>query len=364
MDVIRTLGGLVLLTAGAEILVRGAGGIGRRIGLSGLLVGLTVVALGTSSPEVAVSIGASLADRGSIAVGNVVGSNIFNVLVVLGLSSLVLPMVVERQLVKLDVPIMVALSFVPMLLAWDGAISRAEGGVLLILLVCYLVMLGFLALAERIEMPDAKLPKRSESIPLNLVLIAAGILGLVVGGNLLVAGASNIARAMGVSELVIGLTLIAAGTSLPELATSIVAALKGERDMAVGNVVGSNIFNLLAVLGAAAVVREVPVPPGVLRFDFPVMIAVAVMCLPVFFTGGRINRLEGGMLVFFYVLYMVYLGLDASNHALSDEYGRMVVSVVVPLTILTMAIGWFRARAERGSFGIGEVGAGSSDDGA
>lgn len=349
------VGGLVLLTVGADALVRGAGGIGRRIGLSGLLVGLTVVALGTSSPEVAVSIGASLDDRGAIAVGNVVGSNIFNVLVVLGLSSLILPMVVERQLVKLDVPIMVALSFVPLLLGLDGAISRAEGGVLLILLVCYLVMLGFLALSDGPAVAEADLPQRSDSTVVNLLLSAGGVAGLIFGADFLVAGATAIARDAGVSELVIGLTLIAAGTSLPELATSVVAALKGQRDMAVGNVVGSNVFNLLAVIGAAAVVRDVPISDGVLTFDFPIMIAVAVICLPILFTGGRINRLEGGVMVGYYVIYIVYLWLSTSGHALEDEYRNFILFGIAPLTLLTMGIGWARGRAERGTFGAPEV---------
>ena len=339
-----TAAGLVLLTLGADLLVRGAGGLGRTFGLSGLLVGLTVVAFGTSAPEVAVSIGASAAGRGGIAVGNVVGSNIFNVLVVLGLSSLILPMAIERQLVRLDVWVMLAVSMLPVPLALNGIISQREGVLLLVLLVLYLGLLGWVTKRDNSDALLDALPARSDSTLMNLFLIGVGIGGLVFGADLLVDGASEIARTFGVSELVIGLTLIAAGTSLPELATSVVASFKGERDMAVGNVVGSNIMNVLAVMGAAAVTNDLPIDPGILRFDFPIMIAVALVCVPIFFTGGRISRLEGGVLVFYYVLYLTYLGLSTADHSLQESFGLTVLTFVVPLTAIAMIAGWITGR--------------------
>lgn len=344
LDVLITVAGLLLLTAGADLLVRGAGGLGRTFGLSGLLVGLTVVALGTSAPEVAVSIGASAAGRGALAVGNVVGSNIFNVLVVLGLSSLILPMAIERQLVRLDVWVMVAVSVLPLPLALNGVISRTEGLGLLVLLALYFCLLGWLASRERPVVRVEDLPARSDSTKTNLALIGLGIAGLVVGADLLVDGASSIARAYGLSELVIGLTLIAAGTSLPELATSVVASLKGERDMAVGNVVGSNIMNVLAVMGAAAVTNDLPIAPSVVQFDFLVMIAVALVCVPIFFTGGRISRLEGGILVLYYLLYLVYLGLATTQHPLQASFGSAVLTIVTPLAALAVFAGWLISR--------------------
>ncbi len=349
-------GGLVLLTLGADGLVRGAGTLARRAGVSALLVGLTVVAFGTSAPEVAVSVGASLGGRGDVALGNVVGSNIFNVLFILGLSALVTPLVVRRQLVRLDVPVMVVVSALPLVLALDGRLGRLEGALLLFLLVAYLANVGRLAargrassaLVENTSEDAVALP--SYGWPIDVLLAVGGLIFLVVGAQALVGGATELARAAGVSELVIGLTLVAAGTSLPEVATSVVASVRGQRDLAVGNVVGSNIFNVLAVLGAAAVVAPdgLPVAAGVRTFDFPVMLAVALVCLPVFVTGARISRLEGGVLLFYYALYLVYLGLHISDHDYQEEFGIAVLGAVLPLTIALAGALWLQAQQSGG----------------
>ena len=341
--------GLFGLTVGAELLVRGATRLADRTGVPRLVVGLTVVALGTSAPEIAVSVEAAFTGRGDVALGNVVGSNIFNILVILGLSALLAPLVVRNQLVKLDVPVMVAVSTLPILLGLDRLISRADGIALLALLALYLLVLG--RLARRAgrgsdepaagETPPPSTP--SGSVLVELLTAGGGLLLLLAGADQLVQGATGMARAAGISELVIGLTLVAAGTSLPELATSVLASLRGEGDLAVGNVVGSNVFNVLAVLGAGAVAGNgIGVPGGVLLFDFPVMLAVAVACVPVFVSGSTITRSEGAAFVFYYLLYATYLGLHTTDHPFREEFGIAVLGGVLPLTIALAAALWSR----------------------
>jgi cation:H+ antiporter len=352
---VQILVGLVMLTLGAEGLVRGAGALARRLGISPLVVGLTVVAFGTSAPEGAVSVEAALTGQSAVALGNVVGSNIFNVLVILGLSAVVAPLVVRQQLVKLDVPVMVVLSALPLVLGWDRLLSRGDGVLLLVLLVVYLAFLGWLARRSTSGRVVADVPVASRPVPVDVAMAVLGLALLVLGADLLVTGATAAALGVGVSELVVGLTLVAAGTSLPELATSVVASLRGERDLAVGNVVGSNIFNVLFVLGAGAAVGDgMPVPAGALAFDFPVMLAVAVASLPVFITGARINRLEGGVFVLYYVLYTVYIGLQAASHPAREEFGVAVLGVVVPLTIAFAAALWLRGSEPDAEEGYGD----------
>lgn len=342
--------GLVILTVGADLLVRGASALAARLGVPPLLVGLTVVALGTSAPEIAVSIDAALGGRGDVALGNVVGSNIFNVLFILGASALAAPLVVKSQLVRIDVPVMVAVSALPLLLGLDHVISRGDGVVLLGLLAVYLGFLGLLARrGGPDDGPEVPAPPPPSSSALREVAFAgAGLLLLVFGAHALVEGATALARAAGVSELVVGLTIVAAGTSLPELATSLLASLRGERDLAVGNVVGSNIFNVLAVLGAgSAISGGLEVAPGLLLFDFPVMLAVSAACLPVFMTGAAITRVEGGVFLLYYLLYAVYLGLHTADHPFREEFGFAVMGVVLPLTIAVAVALWVRGHANR-----------------
>ncbi|MDT8368874.1 MAG: calcium/sodium antiporter [Longimicrobiales bacterium] len=334
------VGGFVLLTVGAERLVLGAASLGRRFGLSSIVIGLTVLATGTSAPEVAVSVQASWTGQGEVALGNVIGSNIFNVLMVLGASAIAGALIVRRQLVRLDLPVMLGVAILPLVLGWDGILDRVEGVFLLILLVSYLVIL----LRSTRGGEDLDPHATPLSWPRSLAWIALGLAALVVGSNLLVEGAAAIARGFGISELVIGLTLVAAGTSLPELATSLVAARRGERDLAVGNVVGSNIFNVLAVLGSAAVVRDLPIGRGALTFDLPVMIAVTFVCVPIFWTGGRIARTEGVVLVGYYLLYLTWLALNATSHHLQDEFRFAVVAFVLPLTVIGSSFAWWAHR--------------------
>ena len=348
------LGG-ALLIAGAEGLVRGASRLAVSAGLSPLVVGLTVVAYGTSSPELAVTVGSAAAGATDVALGNVVGSNIFNVLFILGLSALITPLAVARQLVRIDVPVMIGVSFLTVLLALDGRIGRVEGVLLLGGVVAYTVVLLRLVRRGGSGEEPAGDPMEGgggrRSLAWNLGLVVGGLGLLILGARWFVAAAVEIATALGVDELVIGLTVVAAGTSLPEVATSVLAALRGERDIAVGNVVGSNIFNLLAVLGLGSLVAPdgLTVAPGALTFDLPVMTAVALVTLPVFLTGWTIARWEGAVFLGYYAAYTAYLVLDATGHSALPAFGAAMTWFAAPLTVLTLAVSWLRARSGRGS---------------
>jgi cation:H+ antiporter len=338
--------GLVLLVYSADFLVKGAANIAAALGISPLVVGLTVVAFGTSAPELAVSVMSAFKDQADIAVGNVIGSNIFNILLILGISALIIPLAVNAQLVRFDVPVMIFVSVLLYFLAMDGLISRVDGIVLFVLLLSYVTFLLRLSKKEKdagvlseYEQEYGK-PVADPKWLKNLAFVIGGVAGLVVGSDRLVYGAVFIAKHFGVSELIIGLTIIAAGTSLPEVATSVVAALKGERDIAVGNVVGSNIFNILTVLGISSIVAPsgIAVAKAALEFDMLFMIAIAMAALPVFFHGYRIGRMSGFFFLAFYVAYVVYLILGAQGHAAFAGYRQVMFFYVAPATAFVLAI--------------------------
>ncbi|NES94094.1 MAG: calcium/sodium antiporter [Desertifilum sp. SIO1I2] len=338
--------GLALLVLGADLLVRGAARIAIMAGISPLVIGLTIVAYGTSSPELAVSIQSSFAGEADIAVGNVIGSNLFNILMVLGLSSLVAPLPVARQLIRFDVPFMIGVSILTFILGRDGIISRFDGTILFIGGVGYTIYLIYKGLQDGNEesLDEFDLPSEAQSAPafqtgiVNVGLILIGFVFLVLGAHWLTESAIAIARALQVSELVIGLTLVATGTSLPELASSLAASYQGERDIAVGNVIGSNIFNLLAVLALCAIVSPngIIVSPVALQFDFPFMIAVAIACLPVFFSESRISRPEGLLFIGYYVAYALYLFLKATDGAQLAIYSQFMAIFVIPITVVVL----------------------------
>jgi cation:H+ antiporter len=346
MTVVLFVAGLGLLVVGAEWLVRGASRLAAALGISPLVIGLTVVAYGTSAPEMAVSVKSAWAGQPDLALGNVVGSNVFNVLLILGASATITPLLVSSQLIRLDVPIMIGLSVLTLLLAGDGSIGRLDGAILFAGAVAYTAFQIRQSRRESAALQDEYAqeygPKRS-STAANLAFIAAGLVLLVLGSRWLVNGAVAFAQALGVSELVIGLTIVAAGTSLPEVATSILAAFRGERDIAVGNVVGSNIFNILAVLGLAGLAAPsgLPAPAALLRFDLPVMIAVAIACLPVFASGATIARWEGALFLFYYAAYTAYTVLAAQQHDALPAFSAVMQVFVLPLTAVTLAVvGW------------------------
>nr|WP_155551689.1 calcium/sodium antiporter [Stutzerimonas degradans] len=347
MTFVYLFAGLVLLVAGAELLVRGAARLAAQFGISPLIIGLTVVAFGTSTPEMAVSVQSAVADQGDIAVGNVIGSNIFNVLFILGLSALITPMLVSRQLIRFDVPIMIGASLLAWFLAMDEQYGRLDGVLLFGAVLSYT---GFLIVSslksrnnENQEFEDEyglHEPAGRFASLRHLLFIAIGLVLLVQGSGLLVDAAVTLAKALGLSELVIGLTIIAAGTSLPEVATSVIAAIKGERDIAVGNVVGSNIFNLLAVLGLASLVSPtaISVSSNAIAFDFPVMIAVAAACLPIFFAGYCIRRWEGALFFAYYVIYTTWLIMHSTDAPGLAMFSQAMLWFVLPLTLITLLV--------------------------
>lgn len=338
--------GLLLLIFGAELLVRGASRLAASYGVPPLLVGLTIVAMGTSAPELAVAIGAAFNGRPEIVIGNVVGSNILNVLLILGMSALIVPLTVARELIRLDVPLLIGASVLTFVLAYNGHFSRFEGSVLLLGFFAYNAFQIIQAKRQRplendeFERAFGKPRGALARLWRNIALILGGLGLLILGANWLVDSAVSIAAAAGVSELVIGLTVVAIGTSLPEIATSLIAALRGERDIAVGNIVGSCLFNLLCVLGFAAVLAPTPiaVSDAALHFDLPVMTAVAIACLPIFATGHQIARWEGAVFLAYYIAYTAYLLLDAAHHDALPIYSDMMLRFVLPITVLTMAL--------------------------
>lgn len=309
------LGGLALLAVGGDVLVRGSVALARAAGLTTAVIGLTVVALGTSMPELVVSVIASVRGQPDIAVGNVVGSNLFNILAILGITAVVRPVPIHGAAVKIDWPVMVVVTAVAMLVFRDGLVDRVEGAVFVTGLVSFVALSVWLArrevtLAEaRVVVAPMEGVVARDGMRATLIasgLVVSGLAALVVGGRLLVDGSVDLARLAGVSERVIGLTIVAAGTSAPELAASVAAARKGHSEIAVANLLGSNIFNLLGILGVTALVMPIPVSAEIMRGDAWWMLASAVALFPLMRVGRSISRVEGGFLV---VAYVVYVGL-------------------------------------------------------
>lgn len=366
MDYLLLAIGLVLLVVGADGLVKGAARLAASIGIPSLVIGLTVVAFGTSAPELAVSIRSALAGQSEMAIANVVGSNIFNVLFILGLAAIITPLAISRQLIRQDVPLMVLASMLVFYMIRDGVLSRLDAGILVVLLLAYTVFLfvqgkrteaterasgannSVAPSASGAALSDAASTEQDDEVDAlirgthptwqNLLWIIGGLACLVVGANLLVNSAVNIARAFAVSEAVIGLTIVAVGTSLPEVMTSIVASIKGQRDIAVGNVVGSNIFNLLAVLGVSGVLSSNGLAGNeqLVQQDFPVMLAVALLCVPLFFTGAILSRIEGALFFILYLAYTLFL-IGGALHApwLASVQG-IIVYALIPLTVVVV----------------------------
>ncbi len=331
--------GFVVLVFGADWLVKGASRLALSLGMTPLVVGLTVVAFGTSAPELAVSVASAWSGQADLAVGNVVGSNIANILLILGVSALVAPLVVNQQLVRLDVPIMLGATVLFYVLSLDGRINLWDSALLAGGIVAYVVFLIRESRREKSAVVLAEYEGAVESggtLTGDILWMVAGLVGLVVGAQLLVEGAVSLARHFGVSELMIGLTVLAIGTSLPELATSVVAAMRGERDIAVGNVVGSNIFNLLSVLGFTGLVSlgQLPVAPVALALDIPVMLGVALLCLPIFRSGFVVTRANGVLFILCYVAYLSWLVLTNTDVALPGWAPALLLGGLIPLAIL------------------------------
>lgn len=336
--------GLALLVLGSEWLVNGAARLAADFGVPSLIIGLTIVAFGTSAPELAVSVKSAWSGQTELAVANVVGSNIFNVLFILGLAALISPLLVSPQLVRRDVPLMIGASALAMLLLRDGALARWEAAVLFAGVILYTLFLFREGRKQGADEPDLELVDTHVPTWRNVALMAGGLALLVLGSRWLVESAIEIASSFGVSEAVIGLTIVAAGTSLPEVMTSIMATIKGQRDIAIGNVVGSNLFNILCVLGLSGLVAPTPLLAGsqMAQLDIPVMFAIAVLCLPMFFAGGRLSRIDGLVFLALYVAYVAYLIALATAAGYLETLQTVLVSGLIPAVILY--VGWTVAR--------------------
>jgi cation:H+ antiporter len=351
------LAGLVLLVIGAEFLVKGSSRLAAMLRIPPLIIGLTVVAYGTSMPEMTVSVMSALSPEGAdIAIGNVVGSNICNVLLILGLSSLIAPLAVSKQMIRSDVPIMIGVSLLLLMFSLDGQLSKVDGVILLIGGVTYTLSLIYQSSKQKVEQDEftEEYGSAEPSTPLawlrNTAYIIGGLVLLVLGSRWLVDSAITIAEYFNISKLIVGLTIVAIGTSLPELFTSVIASLRGETEIAVGNVLGSNIFNILVVLGVSGIIAPngINVSQDVINFDAPVMIAVAFACLPIFYSGKRIERWEGLLFLFYYVAYTAYLVLNSVDHPALSIYNKIMLFGAIPLTVITLiTVAILEKRAKR-----------------
>ncbi|OUM08799.1 conjugal transfer protein TraR [Pseudomonas syringae] len=339
------LSGLLLLLIGAELSVRSAVHLAAIFKVRPLIIGLTVVAMGTSAPQMAVSLQAAFSDNTDIAVGSVIGGNIFNVLVILGLCSLIIPLRVARQVVRVDIPLMIGACLLAIGLSWSGEFSQFDGALLLTgLLVCLIIIIRQGGHTPRHG--NAATTEKPRTFT-RIAMLVVGLLMLTAGGHLLVSASVVMAIHLGLSERIVGLTVIAIGTSLPALMTSLIAALRGERDIAVGNVIGSNLFNLLGVLGVTALVAPVPltISPNALVFDLPVMLGVSLLCVPLFYSGYRIDRIEGLLLLALYLTYGLHILAISTGMALASRLESGMLTFVLP--VLGLIVAWRTVRAWR-----------------
>ena len=341
---IEVLIGIALLFGGGELFVQGSIALAVIFGIPQLVIGLTVVSLGTSAPELFVSLNSVLQGSDALALSNVVGSNIFNVMVVLGSSALVLPLRVESRLVRRDVPLMIAVSAAVWGMASAGRVTWQAGLALLLGLIINTIW-EIRTAREQPDDSEGAEPDIEDNAAEGgwhraVLKLIAGIAVLTVGSKVLVSGATSAATLLGVSEAVIGLTIVSAGTSMPELITSLVAALRGRTDLAIGNVVGSCLLNLMLVLGGTALVtgsQGLNVTPDLIHDDLPVMLLTSLACLPIFWTRGRISRLEGGLLLGLYFLYIVDNVLPRTNlSSWSDEFRLVMLCLVLPVVMITI----------------------------
>ncbi|WP_082729175.1 calcium/sodium antiporter [Pseudomonas sp. St29] len=343
---IQLISGLVMLIAGAELLVRAAVRLSARLRVRPLIMGLSVVAFSSSAPQMAISLQATLADNTDIAVGSVIGSSIFNILVILGLSALIIPLRVSRQLVRLDIPLMIGASALVFVLAYNERLTPSDGLILLAAQLLYLVLLLRQSRhPARPPLPSATDRRGYAPRLSSMLLVLLGLGLLVFAGHLLLGAAVTVADDLGLSERVMGLTVIAVSTSLPQLATSLLAAVQGQRDIAVGNVIGSNLFNLLGVLGFTALVAPTPlsVSPNALDFDLPVLLCVAVLCLPVFYSGYRITRAEGLLFLGLYLAYGLHVVSFTTGMPLAGKLEHLMLFFVLPALVAFLLFSSLRA---------------------
>jgi cation:H+ antiporter len=328
--------GLIALILGAEILVRSSSKLAASLGVSKLVIGLTVVAFGTSAPELAVGIEAGLMNQPDILMGNVIGSNLTNTLLILGLASLIIPLEVHKNLIRFDLPVMITSTLLLILLSLNNIITFWECALLFLSLLIYLYALVRFSGKTRItEEETVKAGSPWKSGLLSIV----GLVMLIFGARWMVESATIFAEKAGVSELLIGLTIVAVGTSLPEIVTSILAAVRGEKDLAVGSIVGSNILNILSVIGISGLfISGIPVQESLLQVEYMILMAVSVLCFPIFFTGRRIKRVEGAIFLSSYILYLFYLYFDSITSSFLPSFVQWVLFGFVPVVVLYVIV--------------------------
>ncbi|MGY2234415.1 calcium/sodium antiporter [Pseudomonas gingeri] len=344
---IQLLGGLLLLIVGAELLVRAAVRLAASLRVRPLLIGLTIVAFGSSAPQMAVSLQAAFYENADIAVGSVIGGNIFNTLVTLGLSALIIPLRVSRQLVRLDIPLMIVASLLVFGLAFNEELSRFDGVLMLVIFALYL---GLLLRTSQHNQHAHHHPGHPHDRPRapwasSVTWMLLGLALLTLAGHLLLDAAVDVATELGLSERIIGLTVVAVGTSLPQLATSLIAAFRGQRDIAVGNVIGGNLFNLLGVLGVTALIAPEPlsVSPNALSFDLPVMLGVAALCWPVFYSGYRITRAEGLLFLGLYLAYGLHVVWFTTGMPMAVRLEHLMLFFILPALLAYLLFSTLRA---------------------
>ncbi|MFZ5980651.1 MAG: calcium/sodium antiporter [Candidatus Zixiibacteriota bacterium] len=345
--------GLIALLVGADQLVRSATKIALFFGLSPLVIGLTVVAFGTSAPEVAVALSGSLNSHTDLGFGNVIGSNIFNLLFILGLMTVFTPLRIERNVVRIDMPLLIIVSAGFLALALDSRLSKIDGVILLLALVLFTV---FTLRRGKMDKKEIEQDLRGRwkaisrgALAIQFIILPLSVILLGRGSDWVVEGSTALARGMGIDEFVVGLTVVAVGTSLPELVTSLLALMHDRRDMAVGNIVGSNIFNILGVVPVMALVSSngVIITQSSMSMDLPVLLASVVLCFPIFFSGYRISRWEGVFFLLFYLVYMVFFAIDNDPNSLFGTYMRILMIYVVPPVFLVYVFVVLRLRKKR-----------------
>jgi cation:H+ antiporter len=309
------LAGLGALVVGAEVMVRGAASAAARLGISPIVVGLTVVSIGTSMPELAVGVVAAVEGSGALAVGNIAGTNVVNLLFVLGLSALILPLAIEMRTLRFELPVMAAAAVLVWVLAANGVLSRVDGAILMVGAIGYTYAVVRASRRETREAtaefadayPAGKTAGPRTAVDIGMTL--GGIAIVVVGAEWLVDAAVGLAREFGVSDALIGLTVVAIGTSAPELVTTVISTVRGQRDIAIGNLLGSSIYNILLILGVTCLVpaHGLALPPALVRIDIPIMVAVTLACVPIFISGRRVSRIEGGAMVVAYLAYLTFV---------------------------------------------------------
>jgi len=333
--ILSLVSGAAFLYIAGDILVENSKRLGLRLKIDPLVIGLTIVAFGTSAPELFVSAQGALTGQTDIALGNVVGSNTTNILLILGLSAIINPITIAKRTIVKDIPIMVATSFLLLLFSLDLVIGRLDGIILILGLILFCVYeIRLSKISKSIDTMEEIADVIEDSLPKNeIYYILGALVGLMFGSKLLIFGSTEIARSFGISELVIGLTIVALGTSLPEVVTSCLAAKKGESSIAIGNVVGSNIFNVLGVMGISSTLSPIPVPLAALSFDIPIMIFSSLICLPIVYTDKKITKSEGILLLGLYVFYIIYLILISKEHATVPVISEITLAFIIPLSL-------------------------------